>query len=225
LDKYRENWITLQSTISGDGTHPTSKTRWDAAKLTIGEVAEVSSPVSYPSSNADPASLFNNTWFATDTNSDGIPDGWLLAAGTCVQTLVASTIGNGNAVKFDGQGGTSKTLFRYITVVPGKHYQVVARAKCTNLSLDAAPTCLLRYTTHGVNKIDTMFAPNVLASGNGSGVFSFACDWLCPDDVKSVNFQIGGTTSTASDAPSTFTGQIEISDVMVRAIGDFVPPV
>ena len=213
-DNY-STWRTPDPTI-GDGGHPSDETRWDAMRVTIGQLSSASLQPAFPTANSEPGSLVTNCLFQTDTNSDGVPDGWsVLGTPGGAFSITASPWGIGNALSIVTPSLTANatTLMRNISVTPGTRIRCVCKCKAENLSPDAFMQFMIQYTSGG-----TVYKYPMYLNISTTGDVVCNSDVLIPAGVTSAKASIGlSTRGTGYSA----AGKVTFAQIAIYNMGAY----
>lgn len=199
-----------------DGVHPSAAGHTKAGQAVVAALAiPTTHNIPLPVQNAANGGMMANPLFVTDTNADGLADGWGSSGGG-VPSLVAGTFGNKQ--RFTATALTGPTYMQnnpILTVVPGNVYSV--KGKLTVSGTDHTWYMRMRWQTSG--SIDTNNTYPWNGQANASGEFEFRV--TAPSDATklAVQFSLLKQVAKANFSAVLDVEQFQIVDLTAIGLG------
>lgn len=153
-----------------DGVHPSAAGHTKAGQAVVAYLGlSTAHAIALPVQNAANGGMLSNPLFVTDSNGDGLADGWGTSGGG-VPSLVASTFGNKQRLT-----ATALATPTYIqsnpilAVTPGNVYSV--KGKLTTSGVDYRWNLRIRWQTAGSLDVENVYP--WAGQANASGEFEF----------------------------------------------------
>lgn len=202
------------STDTVDGVHPSAAGHTKAGQAVVTALnIPTSHNIALPVQNAANGGMMSNPLFVTDSNADGLADGWG-SSGSGVASLVASTFGNKQ--RFTATTLTGPTYIQnnpILTVVPGNVYSV--KGKLTVSGTDHCWYLRIRWQTAG--SIDTNNLYPWYGQANATGEFEFRV--TAPSDATKLAVQFSLLKQAAKANYSAVLDVEQFQIVDLTAIG------
>lgn len=197
-----------------DGVHPSAAGHTKAGQAVVAALAiPTTHNIALPVQNAANGGMMTNPLFVTDSNADGLADGWG-SGGSGVASLVASTFGNKQ--RFTATTLTGPTYIQnnpILTVVPGNVYSI--KGKLTVSGTDHNWYLRIRWLTSGSIDTNNLYPWN--GQANATGEFEFRV--TAPSDATKLAVQFS-LLKQAAKANYTATLEIEQFQIVdLTAIG------
>ena len=197
-----------------DGVHPSAAGHTKAGQAVVAALnIQTSHNIALPVQNAANGGMVTNPLFVTDSNADGLADGWG-SSGSGVPSLVAGTFGNKQ--RFTATALTGPTYIQnnpILTVVPGNVYSV--RGKLTVSGTDHNWYLRIRWQTAG--SIDTGNTYPWNGQANATGEFEFRV--TAPADATKLAVQFSLLKQAAKPNYSAVLDIEQFQIVDLTAIG------
>lgn len=197
-----------------DGVHPSAAGHTKAGQAVIAALAiPTTHNIALPVQNAANGGMMANPLFVTDTNTDGLADGWG-SGGAGVASLVASTFGNKQRITATALTGPTYIQNNPIlTVVPGNVYSV--KGKLTTSGTDYGWYLRIRWLTAG--SVDTGNLYPWTGQANASGEFEFRV--TAPSNATQLTVQFSLLKQAAKPSYSAVLDVEQFQIVNLTAIG------
>lgn len=197
-----------------DGVHPTAAGHTKAGQAVVAALAiPTTHNIALPVQNAANGGMMTNPLFVTDTNTDGLADGWG-SGGAGVASLVASTFGNKQ--RFTATALTGPTYLQnnpILTVVPGNVYSI--KGKLTVSGTDHNWYLRIRWQTAGSIDTNNLYPWN--GQANATGEFEFRV--TAPADATKLAVQFSLLKQAAKPSFSAVLDVEQFQIVDLTAIG------
>lgn len=197
-----------------DGVHPSAAGHTKAGQAVVAALAiPTTHNIALPVQNAANGGMMTNPLFITDTNTDGLADGWG-SGGAGVASLVASTFGNKQ--RFTATALTGPTYIQNnptLTVVPGNVYSV--KGKLTVSGTDHNWYLRIRWLTAGSVDTGNLYPWN--GQANASGEFEFRV--TAPSNATQLTVQFSLLKQAAKPSYSAVLDVEQFQIVDLTAIG------
>lgn len=197
-----------------DGVHPSAAGHTKAGQAVVASLnIPATHAIALPVQNAANGGMMTNPLFVTDTNADGLADGWG-SGGAGVASLVASTFGNKQ--RFTATALTGPTYIQnnpILTVVPGNVYSI--KGKLTVSGTDHNWYLRLRWLTSG--SVDTGNLYPWTGQANATGEFEFRA--TAPSDATQLTVQFSLLKQAAKPSYSAVLDIEQFQIVNLTAIG------
>lgn len=197
-----------------DGVHPSAAGHTKAGQAVVAALAiPTTHNIALPVQNAANGGMMANPLFVTDTNADGLADGWGFSGGG-VPSLVAGTFGNKQ--RFTATGLTGPTYIQnnpILTVVPGNVYSV--KGKLTVSGTDHNWYLRIRWQTAGSIDTNNLYPWN--GQANATGEFEFRV--AAPADATKLAVQFSLLKQAAKPSFSAVLDVEQFQIVDLTAIG------
>ena len=197
-----------------EGVHPSAAGHTKAGQAVIAALAiPTTHNIALPVQNAANGGMMTNPLFVTDTNADGVADGWAVS-GSGVGSLVASTFGNKQ--RFTATALTGSTYIQtnpILTVVPGNVYSV--KGKLTVSGTDHNWYLRIRWQTSGSIDTNNLYPWN--GQANASGEFEFRV--TAPADATKLAVQFSLLKQAAKPSFSAVLDVEQFQIIDLTAIG------
>lgn len=135
---------TISTTLNGqfnaadtiDGVHPSAAGHTKASTAGIALLGiDTTHNIALPVQNAPNGGLFANPLFVTDSNADGVADGWFKSGGaTWTASLVAGDFGNKQRMVVSNQTGDAVFQTTNTSVTPGNKYELRGKISVSGLA-------------------------------------------------------------------------------------------
>ncbi len=202
------------STDTIDGVHPSAAGHTKAGQAAVSLLnIPTNHSIALPVQNAANGGMMANPLFVTDTNADGVADGWAVS-GSGVGSLVSSTFGNKQ--RFTATALTGPTYIQtnpILTVVPGNVYSV--KGKLTVSGTDHNWYLRIRWQTAGSIDTNNLYPWN--GQANATGEFEFRV--TAPADATKLAVQFSLLKQAAKPSFSAVLDVEQFQIVDLTAIG------
>ncbi len=212
---YMDPWQAVINPATGgflaadttDGVHPSASGHTKAGQAVVAALSISSTHrVALPVQNAANGGMMTNPLFVTDTNADGLADGWGLG-GAGVASLVASTFGNKQRLTATGLAlPTYLQNNPTLVVTPGNLYSI--KGKLTVSGTDYGWYLRLRWLTSGSIDTGNTFPWN--GQANASGEFEFVA--TAPSDAVRLAVQV---SLLKQDAKASYSAVLDLEQFQV----------
>lgn len=202
------------STDTIDGVHPSAAGHTKAGQAVVAALAiPTNHNIALPVQNAANGGMMSNPLFVTDSNADGLADGWG-SGGSGVASLVSSTFGNKQ--RFTATSLTGPTYIQnnpILAVTPGKVYAI--KGKLTVSGTDHSWYLRIRWLTAASADTNNLYPWN--GQANASGEFEFRV--TAPSDATQLAVQFSLLKQAAKANYSAVLDIEQFQVVDLTAIG------